>query len=192
MIKFTAQNALVHSVSPAIEIPSKSGGQSFFKRELVINDSWEREGRLHTNFVVIEFSGDKMGQLDSIFPGQRVNIEGMICGREYNNRIYNTVRGLSVIPYQAQPQYAPAPAPMPGAYTSQGQYQQAPGYQAAPMPGSYAQQPAPAPAYCQQHQPLQQPAPAPAPSPAATPAPPRQSFDGQHSPGVADLPFSPS
>lgn len=176
MIKFTAQNALVHSVSPAIEIPSKSGGQSFFKRELVINDSWEREGRLHTNFVVIEFSGDKMAQLDSIFPGQRVNIEGMLCGREYNSRIYNTVRGLSVIPYQAQPQYAPAPAPMPGAYTSQGQYQQAPGYQAAPMPGSYPKQPAPAPA----------------PSPAAAPAQSRQPLDGQHSPGVADLPFSPS
>ena len=37
MIKFSAINALVHYVSAEIEIPSKSGGQSFIKRELIID-----------------------------------------------------------------------------------------------------------------------------------------------------------
>ena len=190
MIKFQGTNLLVHSVSPVIEIESRNGGQPFCKRELIIDDSWDKDGKHYSNFVLIEFTGDKMNQLDNIYPGMRVNVEGMLNGREYNNRIFNTVKGQSATPYQPQQQYAPAPAPMPGGYPSQGQYQQAPGYQAAPMPGGYPQQTAPAPAYPQQLQQSQQPqqyAPAPSPAPAAS----QHSYGGQHSPGVNDLPFTP-
>lgn len=185
MIKFSATNALVHAVTPVIEIESRSGGQPFHKRELIIDDSWDKDGKHYSNFVSIEFTGDKMTQLDSIYPGQRVNIEGMLCGREYNSRIFNTVRGLSVAPYQAQQQYAPAPAPMPGGYApSQPQYQQAAGYGAAPMPGGYSQQAAPTPAYPQQ--PQQQ-----VRDPFATTAPASpQLYGGHPSPGVNDLPFT--
>jgi len=126
-----------------------------------------------------------MSLLDSCYPGQRVNIEGLLNGREYNNRIYNTVRGTSVTPCQAQQQYTPAPAPMPGGYPPQQQYQQMPGYQAAPMPGGYPPQPA-APAYPQQPQ---QYAPQPAPATAPVAAPAQQSYSHPSSPGVADLPF---
>lgn len=150
MIKFTATNALVHTVTPVTEIPSKSGGNPFYKRELILNDSWERDGRWFESFVKIEFTGDRMAQLDGIQPGQRVNVEGMINGREYNGAIYNTVRGNSVAVAQPQPGYAPqqqgyAPqAPQP-----QGQY--APAYPqqvnpfAAPQPqgGGWPQQDAP-------------------------------------------------
>lgn len=106
MIKFSAINALVHYVSAEIEIPSKSGGQSFIKRELIIDDSWERDGRVHPNFVLVEFTGDKMAMLNGIVPGHRVNLEGMLTGREYNGRVFNTAKGLSVSFYQApqQPQ----------------------------------------------------------------------------------------
>lgn len=186
MIKFSATNALVHSVTPVIEIESRSGGQPFAKRELIIDDSWDsRDGRHYSNFVSIEFTGDKMALLDSCYPGQRVNIEGLLNGREYNNRIYNTVRGTSVTPCQAQQQYTPAPAPMPGGYPPQQQYQQMPGYQAAPMPGGYPPQPA-APAYPQQPQ---QYAPQPAPAAAPVAAPAQQSYSHPASPGAADLPF---
>ncbi|QCD39671.1 DUF3127 domain-containing protein [Duncaniella sp. C9] len=111
MIKFSATNALVHSVTPVIEIESRSGGQPFCKRELIIDDSWDKDGKHYANFVSIEFTGDKMAQLDSVYPGMRVNVDGLLSGREYNNRIYNSVRGQSVSPYQAQQQSAPAPAP---------------------------------------------------------------------------------
>lgn len=130
MIKFSATNALVHTVTPVIEIASKNGGQPFCKRELIIDDSWEKDGQRHNNFVSIEFTGDMMSQLDSVFPGQRVDISGSLVGREYNGRIYNSVRGRSVTPHQAQQQYSAAPAPMPG-YPQQPQQAQqyAPGRQ---------------------------------------------------------------
>lgn len=185
MIKFSATNVLVHYVSPVMEIESKSGGQPFYKRELIIDDSWDKDGKHYPSFVSIEFTGDKMNQLDSIFPGQRVNIEGMLSGREYNNRIYNTVRGLSVTPYQAQTQYssapapAPAPAPMPG--YPQGGYPQASPYPQQPMPG-YPQ--ASTPTYPQQQAPAQ-------PQYQAQSAPPQQSYNSPNrGPGVTDLPWN--
>lgn len=176
MIKFSVTNALVHSVTPITEIPSKTGGQSFFKRELIIDDSWEKDGKRYPNYVSIEFSGDKLSQLDNIYPGQRVNVEGLLSGREYNNRIFNSVRGQAVTPNQQQYQNYPAPAPMPGGYPQQQQYPQASGYGsqgAYPPPGNYPQQPA-SPAYNQQQY-------------AQSPTPTQQSY----SPGVADLPFKP-
>ncbi len=161
MIKFSATNALVHSVTPVIEIESRSGGQPFCKRELIIDDSWDKDGKHYPNFILIEFTGDKMNQLDGIYPGQRVNVDGLLSGREYNNRIYNTVKGSSITPYQPQQQYAPAPAPMPGGYPPQ------------PAAPAYPQQP-------------QQYAPQP-----ATAAPAQQPYSQPSSPGVNDLPFIP-
>lgn len=171
MIKFSATNALVHSVTPVMEIESRNGGQPFLKRELIIDDSWDKDGKRYYSFVSIEFSGDRMAQLNTICPGMRVTVDGLLSGREYNNRFYNSVRGQSVTPCQAQQQYTPAPAPVPGGYPPQQQYQQAPGYQSAPMQGGYPQQYAPSPV----------PATAPVTAPAGQPYPP--------SPGVDDLPF---
>ena len=128
MIKFSATNVLVHSVSAVIAVASKSGGQPFYKRELIIDDSWDKDGKHYSNFVSIEFTGDKMNQLDNIYPGQRVNVEGLLSGREYNNRIFNSVRGTGITPYQTPQQYASAPAPMPGGYPQQ----QAPSYPPQP------------------------------------------------------------
>lgn len=127
--------ATIHSISPIIEIPSKNGGTPFQKRELVIDDAWaDREGTLHPNYVLIEFSGDKMQLLDSFQPGQRVNIDACVNGREYNGRIFTTIKGFGISPYQQpQPQQAyqqpaqqPAQqsAPFPGQYPSGGYDQQ--------------------------------------------------------------------
>lgn len=177
MIKFSATNALVHLVSAVIQVSDR-----FQKRGLIIDDSWDKDGVHYTNFVLIEFSGDKMAQLDSVYPGQRINVDGMLTGREYNGRIYNTVRGLSVTPYQAQPQYAPSPAPMPGGYPSQ-QYQAAPGYPSpAPMPGGYPQPQQPQ--YPQQPQQPQQPQYQQQPQYPAQPQ-----YRQPTSPGADDLPF---
>ena len=130
MIKFQANNALIHSISPVIAIPSKTGGQDFQKRELVIDDSWDKDGRRYPNYVLIEFSGDRMGSLDAYMPGHHVNVEGMICGREHNGRIFNTVRGLSIAPSQPMRGFTPTPA-----YPQQTPYPQQP-YGAPGGPGS--------------------------------------------------------
>lgn len=180
MIKFSGTNVLVHSISQVITIPSKTGGQDFQKREVIIDDSWDKDGKHYPNYVLIEFTGDKMSQLDGIYPGMRVNIEGMLNGREYNNRIFNTVRGQSVTPYQAQQQYpsAPAPAPMPG-YPQAG-YPQASPYPQQPMPG-YPQ--ASTPPYPQQTA---------QPQYHQHSASPQQSYNapnGAGAPGVNDLPW---
>lgn len=195
MIKFSAQNALVHYVSDVIEIPSKTGGQPFCKRELVINDSWERDGQQYLNFVLIEFSGDKMQHLNGIDPGQRVNIEGMLVGREYNNRIFNTVRGLSVSIGQPQPygsasmprgfpqQHAfQTPQQQSGYYgQSQQQYaQSAAQFGPSPRPGGFPQQQN-AQSYPQQDYPQAQPQP-----PADINS---RAYRPTTVPGKADLPF---
>lgn len=189
MIKFTA-TAIVHYISPVLQV-----SDNFYKRELVLDDSWERDGKVYPNFVIIEFSGDRMEQLDRFMPGQRVSVDAYINGREYNGRIYNTIRGQVVTPYQ--PQQAtyqpPAPAPMPGGqqmaqYQPQPQYQQgyAPQPQMAPQQApAYAPQPQQAPAPQPMAQPVRQPACAPqsapvysqpsqAPQPVAQPAPAQQ------------------
>ena len=183
MIKFSAINALVHSVTPVMEIESRNGGQPFLKRELIIDDSWDKDGKRYYSFVSIEFSGDRMAQLDTICPGMRVNVDGLLSGREYNNRFYNSVRGQSVTPCQAQQQYVPAPAPISGGYHQQPQCQQPMSYQSPPMPGGYPQPPA-TPAYPQQPQQYVQ---SPAPMPVATQ--PQQPYNNISSPGVDDLPF---
>ena len=140
MIKFQA-TATIHYISGVIEVPSKSGGQPFQKRELILDDSWEKDGQRYANFISIEFSGEKMAALDGFYPGQRVTVDCILSGREYNGRVFNTVRGQSVTLVQQQ-QYSP-PAPMPG------------GYAQVQMPQGYPQQPTPA--YPQQQSPWVQP-----------------------------------
>lgn len=140
--------AIIYSISPLQEIPSKNGGAPFLKRELIIDDSWsDRDGAVHPNFVLVEFTGDKMSLLDNFLPGQRVNVDACVNGREYNGRMFTSIRGLGITPYQ-QPQqaYPQQPQQSFGAPAQPASYPQQPTYpqQAAyPQQPSYPQQPAP-------------------------------------------------
>ena len=179
MIKLTA-TALIHSISPVIDIPSKNGGNPFQKRELVLDDSWEKDGQVHPNFVSIEFSGEAMIQLDNFYPGQRVTVEAYVNGREYNGRIFNSIRGRSVsaVQFQNYPQQSGYPQQFP----QQTAFPQSIP-QAAPMPGSApAPQATPQQSYPQQSYPQHGYAPVPA-------AQPTQGYQQPQSPGVADLPW---
>lgn len=152
--------AIIYSISQVQEIPSRNGGDPFRKRELILDDSWsDRDGVVHPNYVLVEFTGDKMGLLDNFQPGQRVNLDACVNGREYNGRMFTSIKGLGITPYQEQPQqgfgqqpqqgYASQPAPGYGAYPQQPSYPQQPAYpqqpsypqpaapQAAPFPGQY-------------------------------------------------------
>lgn len=182
MIKLTA-TALIHSISPVIQVSDK-----FQKRELVLNDSWERDGEQHLNFVVIEFTGDKMAQLDNFIPGQRVTVEAFINGREYQGRYYNSIRGQRVAHYQ--PQQSPStmgqrPAAAPTSDPQQ--YPQAPA--AYPQTAQAYPQAAPVAAYPQNAPAYPQGAPAAPQSAPAYPQPGNPYGQQSAAPGVADLPF---
>lgn len=158
MIKLTA-TATIRSISPVIEIAPKNGGQPFYRRELILDDTWTKDGNTYPNYVLIEFTGDKMAMLDYYTPGQRVTVEAFINGREYQGKVFNSIKGLSIAPYQAQaattnvPQqstYPQAPGGYPqAAYPPQGGYPQQPANQQATYPnqaaypsqGGYAQPP---------------------------------------------------
>lgn len=134
--------AIIYSISQMQEIPSKNGGDPFRKRELILDDSWsDREGVVHPNFVSVEFTGDKMSLLDSFQPGQRVNVDACVNGREYNGRVFTSIKGLGITPYQEQPQqgYTQQPSyPQQPAYPQQPSYPQPAAPQAAPFPGQYS------------------------------------------------------
>lgn len=113
--------AIIYSISQVQEIPSRNGGDPFRKRELILDDSWsDRDGVVHPNYVLVEFTGDKMSLLDNFQPGQRVNVDACVNGREYNGRVFTSIKGLGITPYPQQPSYpqpaAPQAAPFPGQY----------------------------------------------------------------------------
>ncbi len=151
MIKLTA-TALIHYISPVLQV-----SENFQKRELILDDSWEKDGKTYPNFVLIEFTGDKMAQLDNYALGQRVTVEAFVNGREYQGRYFNSLRGQSVTLYQPQQQSGQQ------TYPAQQSYPQQPGYPPAP---AYPQQQSypPQPAYPNQGG---YPQPAPVPMPAS-------------------------
>lgn len=160
MINLTA-TARIHYISPVMQVT-----ETFQKRDLILDDSWGKDGKTYPSYVLIEFTGDKIAQLDSFMPGQIVTVEAFVTGREYQGKYYNSIRGKSVAPYQPQTQgygnKQAVQAPAPG-YAQHGAYHPAQGYHPTPYPqqpqypgqGGYAQQP------------VYQQAPAPAPMPGA-------------------------
>lgn len=155
MIKLKA-NAVVHSISPVIEVPSKTGGNSFQKRELVLNDSSSNNGQDYYNYVLIEFTGERMSSLDGFAPGQMVTVEAYVSGREYNGRYFNTLRGLKISQYVPPQQQHSQPVQQQYSQQQQGypqqSYPQNQGVYPQPQPSGYPQQaPLPGQSYSQQY-----------------------------------------
>ncbi len=124
--------ALIHQISQVIEVPNQNGGQPFRKRELVLNEKWERNGEQFNNFIVIEFSGDKMIQLDNFVPGQLVAVEAFVNGRDSKGKFFNTIKGQSIAIYQ--PRQNAGYAPRSAGYPSPNQPPQGNAYSSAAQP----------------------------------------------------------
>lgn len=202
MIKFTAIGP-VHYISPVIQV-----SDMFAKRELVINDSQMNNGQLYENYVMIEFSGDRMAQLDQLQPGQVVKVDCFVNGREHQGRWFVSLRGLRVAPYitqqtyqQPQQGFSQQPQqpmqnygqPAPYGFGQQSAYQQPQQYQAPATPaqpnfGNQAQ-----PNYNAAPQSQPQGNPAPQMQPQYSNSTGRQQYgvapQGQNAPGLNDLPF---
>ncbi len=123
MFKLIA-TAPIHSISPVYQVPNSN----LTKRELVLVETYTRDGVDYSNFISIEFLGDRVSLLDNYQPGHRVQVEAMIKGRETRDgRIFNSITGLSIVPFQ-QSANGTRPAPMPAnpqpSYPQQGTYTQ--------------------------------------------------------------------
>lgn len=102
------------------QIPSKTGGQPFLKREIVIDASSynNQTGEKYENHPAIEFNGDKCALLDQFQTGQRVKISFELRGNAWTRqdgtvKYITSVRGYKIDPVQTKQQQQPAPAQQP-------------------------------------------------------------------------------
>lgn len=90
----------IEHISATQFIQSKNGGQSFAKREIVLDatryDSYTGE-RGYENFPMFEFGGDKCSLLDGFKEGQVVTVSFDIQGSRYNDKATGEVKYFSRI-----------------------------------------------------------------------------------------------
>ena len=114
------------------EIPSKSGGEPFKKRVVVLNCTHSNYGDVYENYPSFEFSGKHVEDLAAFAVGEIVTISFALQGTKYQKsandpvKYFNTISGYKIEKYQRgsqtlqqappppQPQGAQSPAPQPG------------------------------------------------------------------------------
>ena len=72
------------------EIPSKSGGNPFVKREFILDattyDPYTGERSQYENILPLEVSGDKCAELDQFRTGDVITVSFSLQGREWTNQ----------------------------------------------------------------------------------------------------------
>ena len=122
-------------IGMVVQIPSKSGGQPFLKREFLLDattyDHYTGERSIYENILPLELSGDKCGELDRFSTGDMVTVSFVLQGRQWTTSDGQAKRMVSIrcykIEHRNKPQQVAAPqqaAPQP---------QPAPQYQAPPQ-----------------------------------------------------------
>lgn len=113
------------------EIPSKSGGEPFRKRVVVLNCTHSNYGDVYENYPSFEFSGKHVDDPAGFAVGEIVTISFALQGTKYQKsandpvKYFNTISGYKIEKYQRggqtqqqdppqQPQGAQSPAPQPG------------------------------------------------------------------------------
>ena len=114
------------------EIPSKSGGEPFKKRVVVLNCTHSDFGQVYENYPSFEFSGKHVHDPAAFAVGEIVTISFALQGTKYQKsandpvKYFNTISGYKIEKYQRgaqtqqqappppQPQVAQSPAPQPG------------------------------------------------------------------------------
>lgn len=110
------------------EIPSKSGGEPFKKRIVVLNCTHSNFGEVYENYPSFEFSGKHVDDPASFAVGEIVTISFALQGTKYQKsandpvKYFNTISGYKIEKYQRggqtqqqapqqQPQGSQSPAP---------------------------------------------------------------------------------
>ena len=114
------------------EIPSKSGGEPFKKRVVVLNCTHSNFGEVYENYPSFEFSGKHVDDPAAFAVGDIVTISFALHGTKYQKsaddpvKYFNTISGYKIEKYQRggqtqqqappppQPQGVQSPAPQPG------------------------------------------------------------------------------
>lgn len=114
------------------EIPSKSGGEPFKKRVVVLNCTHSNYGDVYENYPSFEFSGKHVDDPAAFAVGEIVTISFALQGIKYQKsandpvKYFNTISGYKIEKYQRgghtqqqappppQPQGVQSPAPQPG------------------------------------------------------------------------------
>lgn len=113
------------------EIPSKSGGEPFKKRVVVLNCTHSNFGEVYENYPSFEFSGKHVDDPADFAVGEIVTISFALQGTKYQKsandpvKYFNTISGYKIEKYQRggqtqqqapppHPQGVQPPAPQPG------------------------------------------------------------------------------
>lgn len=82
------------------EIPSKSGGNPFVKREFILDattyDPYTGERSQYENILPLEVSGDKCAELDQFRTGDVITVSFSLQGREWTNQDGQLKRMVSI------------------------------------------------------------------------------------------------
>ena len=122
------------------EIPSKSGGEPFKKRVVVLNCTHSNYGDVYENYPSFEFSGKHVDDPAAFAVGEIVTISFALQGTKYQKsandpvKYFNTISGYKIEKYQrgSQTQQQAPPPPKQQAPPPQPQGVQSP----APQPGN--------------------------------------------------------
>lgn len=121
----------VLSIGNVEEIPSKSGGEPFRKRIVVLNCTHSNFGEVYENYPSFEFSGKHVDDPAAFAVGEIVTISFALQGTKYQKsandpvKYFNTISGYKIEKYQRggqtqqqapppQQQGVQSPAPQPG------------------------------------------------------------------------------
>lgn len=112
-------------IGQTVQIPSKSGGSPFQKREFLLDattyDPYTGERSQYENILPLEVSGDKCAELDNFRIGDVITVSFALQGREWTNQDGQVKRMVSIRcyklearkPMQQQPVQQPTSQPAP-------------------------------------------------------------------------------
>ncbi|HCY68806.1 DUF3127 domain-containing protein [Bacteroides cellulosilyticus] len=93
-------------IEQTVQIPSKSGGSSFTKREFILDattyDPYTGERSEYENVIPLEFSGDKCAELDRYKNGDVVTVSFVLQGRSWTNQDGEFKRMASIRCYKIE------------------------------------------------------------------------------------------
>lgn len=122
-------------ISQTVQLPSKTGGASFLKREFLLDattyDPYTGQRSEYENILPLEVSGDKCAELDQFRIGDVITVSFALQGRSWTNQDGELKRMASIRCYKLELRRT-------GGQTAAQSVQQAP-QPAAPFPPTMAQ-----------------------------------------------------
>ena len=120
-------------IGQTVQIPSKTGGNSFTKREFILDattyDPYTGERSEYENIIPLEFSGDKCTELDRYKNGDVVTVSFVLQGRSWTNQDGELKRMASIRCYKIEGRGGVSQSPQSASVqqpTSQPTYHQQP------------------------------------------------------------------